>query len=110
MAYIELVGFDLDQSRRDTSANILASVIVGVALFFAVLMGCALVIALTWNTPHRIAAICWMGGGFIAIAVIAIVYRSNAMQAQQPFLATVRREWQEDSALFERMTSDEKSE
>ena len=33
-------------------------------LFFAVLMGCAAVIAVTWDTPNRLPAIAWMGGGF----------------------------------------------
>jgi uncharacterized membrane protein YqjE len=106
-AYVELAAYDLAQSQRDLSTNFTAGLIAGVGAFFAVLMGCVAVVALTWDTPHRVAAIMWMGGGFVAIAVIALIYRSNAIQAQQPFMATVRREWQEDAVIVERILAEE---
>jgi uncharacterized membrane protein YqjE len=106
-AYVELVAYDLAQSQRDLAANIVASAIVGVCLFFALVMCCAVVVALTWDTPHRIAAIVWMGGGFLAVAVIAMIYRSKAMKEQAPFLASVRHEWKEDLVLLERILADE---
>jgi uncharacterized membrane protein YqjE len=106
-AYVELAALDLEQSQRDLSANAIAFGIAGIGLFFAVLMGCAVVVALTWDTPHRVAAIAWLGGGFLAVAVIALVYRSKALKAQAPFLASVRREWQEDVVILERILSDE---
>jgi uncharacterized membrane protein YqjE len=106
-AYVELAAYDLGQSQRDIAANIIASVIIGVGAFFAVLMGCAAVVAVTWDTPHRLAAIAWMGGVFVAIAVIALIYRSRIMKEQPPFLATVRREWKEDIVILERILSDQ---
>ena len=62
-AYVELAAYDLEQATRDAVSGIVAAVVVGVALLFAILMGCTAVIALTWDTPHRLAAIGWMGGG-----------------------------------------------
>jgi uncharacterized membrane protein YqjE len=106
-AYVELAAYDLAQSQRDFTTHFTAGLIAGVGAFFAVLMGCVAVVALTWDTPHRVAAIMWMGGGFLAIAVIALIYRSNAIQAQQPFMATVRREWQEDAVIVERILAEE---
>jgi uncharacterized membrane protein YqjE len=106
-AYFELAALDLEQSGKDLAANAAASAIAAVCLFFAVLMGCVLVIALTWDTPHRVAAIAWMSGGFLAIAVIALIYRSQAVKGQAPFLSTVRREWQEDVVILERILADE---
>jgi len=106
-AYIELAAYDLAQSRRDFAVNLIASVIAGVAVFFTVLLSCAAVVAATWDTPHRLTAIVWMAGVFLAVAVLALIYRSKAAKEQAPFLASVRREWQEDSVIFEHILSDE---
>ena len=105
--YVELAALDLAQSRRDLAANLLASVIAGVAVFFTLLLACAGVVAATWDTPHRVAAIVWMAAVFLAIAVFALIHRSRAARRQAPFLATVRREWQEDAVILERILSDE---
>ena len=106
-AYVELAGEDLARMRRDLPANIVTFVLIAVCLFFAALMGCVAVLALTWDTPNRLAAIAWMGGGFLAVAVIAIIYRSNLMRGQPPFMASVREEWQEDKVILERILSDD---
>jgi uncharacterized membrane protein YqjE len=106
-AYIELAAYDLAQSRRDFAANLIASVIAGVAVFFTVLLSCAAVVAATWDTPHRLTAIVWMAGVFLAVAVLALIYRSKTVKEQAPFLASVRREWQEDGVILERILSDE---
>jgi uncharacterized membrane protein YqjE len=107
--YVELAALDLAQSRRDLAANLLASVVAGVAVFFTLLLACAGVVAATWDTPHRVAAIVWMAMVFLAIAVIALIYRSRAVRRQAPFLASVRREWQGDAVILERILSDEDS-
>jgi uncharacterized membrane protein YqjE len=106
-AYIELIACDLDQARRDAIASVVSAMVIGVGLGFALLMGCAAVIAVTWDTPHRLAAIAWMGGGFLAIAVIGLIYRSKSAADQAPFLDSVRREWREDSVIFERILADD---
>jgi uncharacterized membrane protein YqjE len=72
---------------------------------FAVLMGCLAVVAYTWDTPHRVSAIAWMGGGFLLAAIVAAILRANAARARSSFLATVRREWQQDRVLLERILS-----
>ncbi len=95
--YAELAAYDLARSRRDFRANLLASAIAGVAVFFTLLLACAAVVAATWDTPHRVAAIVWMAGVFLAVAVLALIYRSRAAKEQAPFLASVRREWREDA-------------
>jgi len=100
-AYIELVTLELEQSKRDLSVNILASVVAGVCVFFAVLMGCVVIVALTWDTPYRVPAVAWTGGAFLAAAVLALIYRSKVMKDQQPFLSSVKREWQEDVVVLE---------
>jgi uncharacterized membrane protein YqjE len=100
-AYVELVALELEQSRRDLTVNILASVVAGVCVFFALLMGCVVIVALTWDTPYRVPAVAWTGGGFLAVAVLVLIYRSKVIKDQQPFLASVKREWQEDIVVLE---------
>jgi uncharacterized membrane protein YqjE len=105
LAYAELAGQDLDQLQRDFGARLLAAVIVGICVFFLVLTGCLLVVAMTWDTPHRVSAIIWMGVAFLLIAVIAVAYRYQVLNSQPPFLATVRREWAEDRVILDRILS-----
>jgi uncharacterized membrane protein YqjE len=100
-AYVELVALELEQSRRDLTVNMLAAVVAGVCVFFAVLMGCVVIVALTWDTPYRVPAVAWTGGAFVAVAVLALIYRSKVMKDQPPFLAAVKREWQEDVVVLE---------
>jgi uncharacterized membrane protein YqjE len=106
-AYFELAALDLEQSRRDLTTNLIASAIAGIGLFLTLLMACAVVIALTWDTPHRVAAIAWMGGAFLALAVVALIYRSRVSKEQAALLASVRREWQEDVVILERILAEE---
>jgi uncharacterized membrane protein YqjE len=105
-AYVELIAFDLEQTRRDLVANVLISMVAGVCVFFAVLMGCVVIIALTWDTPYRVAAVAWTGGAFLTIAVIALIVRSKTMKDQKLFLASVKREWQEDVVVLENILAE----
>jgi|SRR5579859_6448057 len=107
VAYVELAGQDLDQMQRDFSARLLAGIIVLVCVFFVVLTACVLVVAMTWDTPHRVTAIVGMGVAFLVIAIIAVAYRSQVLSAQAPFLATVRREWAQDRVILDRILSPE---
>lgn len=105
VAYVELAGEDLEQTQRELGARLFANAMVVVCGFFVVLSGCLLVIALTWDTPHRVSAILWMGGTFLVAAAIAGVYRSKIVGEQSRFLGTVRREWAEDRVILERLLS-----
>lgn len=106
-AYVELAAWDLAQARRRLAARLIAFLIVAACLFFAVLMGCIAVLALTWDGPHRVSAIAWMGGGFLALAVIALIYRSSLARASEPFLGSVREEWRKDAVIFEKILADD---
>lgn len=103
--YAELVVEDLEQTQRELGARLVAAAVLGVSLFFLIFSGCLLVVAMTWDTPHRVSAIGWMGGAFLVAAVIAGLYRSSMLRAQAPFLGTVRREWREDRVILERILS-----
>jgi uncharacterized membrane protein YqjE len=70
-------------------------------------MGCVAVVAVTWDTQYRLTAIAWMGGGFLAVAIAAAVYRSSLARRKSQMLESVRRQWQEDRVLLERILSDQ---
>jgi uncharacterized membrane protein YqjE len=107
-SYAELAGQDLEPTQRDLSARLLAAAIVGMCVFFVILSGCLMVVAMTWDTPYRVSAIAWMGGAFLLVAIIAGIYRSKIVSRQAPFLGTVRREWHEDRAILERILSSDR--
>jgi uncharacterized membrane protein YqjE len=106
-AYVDLAGLDMAKAQTEIAAQFLATAIVVICALFAVFMGCLLVVAYTWNTPHRISAIVWMGAGFLIAAAAAAAYRSNAARNRSPLFASVSREWQEDRVLLERILSSE---
>jgi uncharacterized membrane protein YqjE len=106
-AYAELAGLDLERTQHEISARLLASAILGICVFFVILMACLVVVALTWDTSHRVVAIVWMGAGFILVAIIAASYRSKLLKGQPRFLDAVRREWEEDRVILERILASE---
>ncbi len=103
--YAELVSEDLAQMQRDLGARFVAAAILGMSAFFVLFSGCLLIVALTWDTPHRVTAIAWMGGAFLVVSIVAAVIHSNMRAAQPPFLPSVRREWQEDRLILEQLLS-----
>jgi uncharacterized membrane protein YqjE len=108
VAYVDLASLDLARAQREITAELLASAIMAICGLFAVFMGCLAVVAYTWDTPHRVTAIAWMGGGFLVVAIMAAAYRSNAARAKSLLLASVRRQWQEDRVLLERILSSDR--
>jgi len=104
-AYVDLASLDLARARREIAAEFLATAIAAVCCLFALLMGCLALVAYTWDTPHRVTAIAWMGGAFLGVAIVAAAYRANAVRAKSEFLASVRRAWEEDRVLLERILS-----
>src|ERR1700690_857464 len=68
-AYVELVGLDLAKAQREITAQVVVLAIAAVCGLFAAFMACLVVIAITWDTPYRVAAIAWMCGGFLAVAI-----------------------------------------
>jgi uncharacterized membrane protein YqjE len=104
-AYIELAALDLARAQREITAQVVASAVAAICALFAVFMFCLGVVAYTWDTAYRVAAIAWMGGGFLLIAIAAVIYRSRLSRASSPLLSDVKREWQQDRVILERMLS-----
>jgi uncharacterized membrane protein YqjE len=104
-SYVELVALDLARAQREITAQVVASAIAAICALFALFMFCLGVVAYTWDTAYRVAAIAWMAGGFLVIAIAAVIYCSRLGRARSPLLADVKREWQEDRVILERILS-----
>jgi uncharacterized membrane protein YqjE len=104
-AYVELVGLDLARAHREITAQVMASAIAAVCAMFALFMTCLGVVACTWDTSYRVAAIAWMGGGFLALAIVAVIYLYRLGRSRSTLFTDVRREWQEDRIILERLLS-----
>jgi uncharacterized membrane protein YqjE len=104
-AYVELVGLDLARAHREITAQVIASAIAAVCVLFAVFMTCLGVVAYTWDTSYRVAAIAWMGGGFFLIAIVALIYGFSLARSRSSLFTDVRREWQQDRVLLEHLLS-----
>jgi uncharacterized membrane protein YqjE len=106
-AYVDLASLDLARAYRETAAQLVVLSIIVIGGLFAVFMGCLVVVAYSWDTPYRVSAIAWMGGGFAGVAIVAAVYLSRIVRAKAPLMDSVRREWHEDRVLLERILSSE---
>jgi uncharacterized membrane protein YqjE len=107
VGYIDLVSLDLGRAQRELVAELVISAILAICALFALLMGCLAVVAYTWDTPYRMIAIGWMGGGFLVAAIVAAGYRIKVVRAKSEFLGSVRREWHADRALLDRILTSE---
>jgi uncharacterized membrane protein YqjE len=102
-AYVDLASLDLALAWREIVAEFVATAIMGVCCLFALLMGCIVVVACTWDTRYRVAAVAWMAGAFLVGGIAAAIYRMSLMRAKSRVLDSVRRQWHADRALLERI-------
>jgi len=102
-AYIDLASLDLTRACREFVAEFVATAIMAVCGLFALLMGCLVVVACTWDTRYRVAAIAWTAGAFLVGGIAAAVYRTSVVRAKSRVLDSVRRQWHADRALLERI-------
>ena len=104
-SYVELALEELAAAQEEMAARLLASALLIISLFFVVMMICLAVIARTWDTPHRFAAIVWMGSAFAAIAVLCALHKTRLASEQAPLFSAVRGEWEQDRLVLDRILS-----
>jgi len=104
-AYAELAALDIARAQREIGASWVTTAIAAVSLLFCLFLGCLGLIAYYWDTPYRVAAIGWLAGGFLLIAVIMLLYRASLSRARMPFLGDLQREWHEDRVILEHLLS-----
>lgn len=104
-AYAELAALDIARAQKEISSMFVTTAIAAVCFLFCLLLGCLAVIAHFWDTVYRVAAIGWLAGGFLLVAVIMLFFRASLARARTPFLSDLQREWHEDRVILERLLS-----
>jgi uncharacterized membrane protein YqjE len=104
-AYGELFALDIARAQREISASLIAALIAAFCVFFTLLFACVALIAYYWDTPHRVTAIAWLAGGFLIVAIGALLYQASLARRRSPFLADLKREWEQDRLLLEKILS-----
>lgn len=103
---LELAGVELAQARQNTVRTVLWSVLTALAVAFASLFVCVLVVVLAWDT-HRFIAIAGCAAFYVVLAVYFYVQLKDTLAAQPPlFEATIAELGRDKNALLERLSGD----
>lgn len=103
---LELAGVELAQARQNTVRTVLWSVLTALAVAFATLFVCVLIIALAWDT-HRFIAIAGCAAFYVVLAVYFYVQLKDTLAAQPPlFEATIAELGRDKNALLEGLSGD----
>jgi uncharacterized membrane protein YqjE len=98
---LELAGVELAQARQNMVRTVLWSVLTALAVAFATLFVCVLVIALAWDT-HRFIAIAGCAAFYVVMAVYFYVQLKDTLAAQPPlFEATIAELGRDKNALLD---------
>jgi uncharacterized membrane protein YqjE len=100
--YVELVERDWSRAKHNAMRQLRWLAILLISAPVALLLACALIIAVTWNGEYRALAIGLMAGGFTLLAIVAGAFL--ARRNEEAF-AVVRRELQADRELLREFLS-----
>lgn len=102
-AYAEIAGEDVREAAAHVARRLMALLIAGACAFVALLMACAWILILAWDTPWR----GWTAAGLalaFAVAAVALAWpalrRGTAPDAL--FFPRMREEFSRDRELIER--------
>jgi uncharacterized membrane protein YqjE len=100
LGYADLATEELTVAGALLRQRVLAAATCAVAAGFAVLMFCCLAIAVSWDTPHRIAVIAVLALAFVTASIIAgeVARRLRTKSAQ--LCPRLRKEWINDRELL----------
>jgi uncharacterized membrane protein YqjE len=102
-AYAEVVGEDAREASEFLARRLLALLVAAACAFVALLMACAWIVVLAWDTPWR----AWTAGGLallFAIAAVVLVMPTlrRGTGERVLFFPRVRYELERDRELIER--------
>jgi uncharacterized membrane protein YqjE len=108
-AYTDLILSDLEASSATLRRQIFCAAAATLAAHVALMLTCALVLLVSWDSPYRL----WVLTGLIAVfgAVAgAAVWRLRRIEAAAPqLLQQVAREWAKDRRLLEELLAQQKA-
>ncbi len=102
-AYAEIAGEDAREAAATVARRLLILLIAGAAAFVALLMGCAWLLALTWDGPWRTWTAAGLAIGFGAVAAgLAFAMLRPGAGRRIEFFSRTRYELSRDRDLVER--------
>ena len=104
-AYTELLGSDLAAARRAAIDQLWAGVVLAAAGLLAAILLCLWIVALTWDTDYRSAAIASLAAFFAAVAVGAWVRLRATGRRVPSLLDRTARAWEQDRMLLQELIS-----
>mgnify|MGYP006181769687 FL=1 len=103
---LELAGVELAQARQSAVKTVLWSLLTALALSFASLFVCALVVALAWDS-YRYVAIAACVAFYVVLAVYFYVQLKDTLAAQPPlFEATLAELDRDKQAVLDSLHDD----
>lgn len=103
---LELAGVELAQARQSAVKTVLWSLLTALALSFASLFVCALVIALAWDS-YRYISIAGCAAFYVILAVYFYVQLKDTIAAQPPlFEATLAELGRDKQAVLDSLHDD----
>jgi uncharacterized membrane protein YqjE len=102
-AYTEVAGEDVREAAQAVARRLLVLLLTGAAAFVAILMGCAWLLALTWDGPWRNWTAAGLALGFAAIAIgLAFAVLRPGERRRIEFFSRTRFELKRDRELIDR--------
>ncbi len=99
-AYADLITSDLDSMWNGLVNRVWAGIILAAALLLTVMLGCAWIIAMTWNTDWRATVIAILATFFLGVALAYRHLRSLGGRFPGARSRTARA-WDQDRLLME---------
>jgi uncharacterized membrane protein YqjE len=109
-AYTDLILSDLELSSGLLRRRVACGAVAVLAVHLALVMACALLVAVSWDSAYRVWVIAGLTLGFAAIAAAAL-WRLTALDAGAPgVLQQTAREWAKDRHLLEELLAQHRAE
>lgn len=100
-AYADLITSDLDSMWNGLVNRVWAGIILAAALLLTVMLGCAWIIAMTWNTGWRATVIAILATFFLGVAALAYRHLRSLGGRFPGALSLTARAWDQDRLLLE---------
>jgi len=109
-AYTDLILSDLEVSSGLVRRRVACGIVAVLAVHLALVMTCALLVALSWSSPYRLWIIVGLILAFAFIAAVS-VWRLTVLEAGAPgVLQQTAREWAKDRRLLEQLLAQQRAE
>ena len=98
---LELLGLELAEERERVVALLISALMSCFFVWLAVVFAALLVIAIYWDTPHRLQAIGWMAGGSLLVAIAGVAFFMQRLKRPTALFSHSLAEFDKDRQALE---------